>query len=90
VVAGGISSWFITKVTEKTKAFEILRNAVSEKLDGLTHAELSVLLRRITTYRSLLLNLEPHLRKITHLPAFKWLDPILERLKRNTPPDNKQ
>ncbi|MGI9129638.1 MAG: leucine-rich repeat domain-containing protein [Roseomonas sp.] len=90
VVAGGIPAWFITKVTEKTKAFESLRDAVSEKLDGLTHAKLSLLLNRFRNYRSLLLKLEPHLRKVTHLPAFRWLDPIMDRLKRNSPPDKNE
>ncbi|MCX7367400.1 MAG: leucine-rich repeat domain-containing protein [Alphaproteobacteria bacterium] len=90
VVAGGIPAWFITKVTEKTKAFESLRDAVSEKLDGLTYAKLLLLLKRFRNYRSLLLKLEPHLRKVTHLPAFKWLDPIIDRLKRKSPPDKKE
>jgi Leucine-rich repeat (LRR) protein len=90
VVAGGIPAWFITKVTEKTKAFESLRDAVSEKLDGLNYAKLLLLLKRFSNYRSLLLKLEPHLRKVTHLPAFKWLDPIIDRLKRNSPPDKKE
>jgi hypothetical protein len=90
VVAGGIPAWFITKVTEKTKAFESLRDAVSEKLDELTYAKLSLLLKRFINYRSLLLKLEPHLRKVTHLPAFKWLDPIIDRLKRESPPDKKE
>jgi hypothetical protein len=90
VVAGGIPAWFITKATEKTKAFESLRDAVSEKLDGLTYAKLSLLLKRFRSYRSLLLKLEPHLRKVTHLPAFKWLDPIIGRLKRKSPPNKKE
>jgi hypothetical protein len=90
IVAGGIPAWFITKATEKTKAFESLRDAVSKKLDGLTDTKSSLLLNRFRNYRSLLLKIEPHLRKITHLPAFKWLDPIMDRLKRKSPADKEE
>jgi Leucine-rich repeat (LRR) protein len=87
--AGATLWWFGTKVAEKTKVFQTDVERVQKALS--TEANnLSVIRNRIEGHQSLLLKVEPKLRKMTQLPGFTWLGPSLDWLKRNSPPDKKE
>lgn len=87
--AGATLWWFGTKVAEKTKAFQTDVERVQKALSTEAN-KLSVIRNRIEGHQSLLLKVEPKLRKITQLPGFTWLGPSLDLLKRKSSGDKEQ
>jgi Leucine-rich repeat (LRR) protein len=87
--AGATLWWFGTKVAEKTKAFQTDVERVQKALSTEAN-KLSGIRNRIEGHQSLLLKVEPKLRKITQLPGFTWLGPSLDLLKRKSSGDKEQ
>jgi Leucine-rich repeat (LRR) protein len=88
-VAGGAAAWFLLKAIEKTRAFVAVQNVVSERVNRVTEADLLLVVRRIRGQHKLFVSQEGRLRRITNLPAFRWLGDTLDWIKRQPPPDRR-
>jgi Leucine-rich repeat (LRR) protein len=86
-VSGGLLGYFLGESVKGSGHFKNMAKRGSQLIDASAEIDL---LARGEEWRKLLIQNSRYLRNMMHVPKFEWLKPVIDWLKRNSPPDKKE
>jgi Leucine-rich repeat (LRR) protein len=86
-VSGGLLGYFLGESVKASGHFKNMAKRGGKLIDASAEIDLRT---RVEEWRTLLIQNSRYLRNMMHVPKFEWLKPVIDRLKRNSPPDKKE
>ncbi|MCA3351898.1 MAG: leucine-rich repeat domain-containing protein [Roseomonas sp.] len=86
-VSGGLLGYFLGESVKASGHFKNMAKRGGKLIDASAEIDLQT---RVEEWRKLLIQNARYLQSMTQVPKFEWLKPVIDWLKRKSPPDKKE